>query len=310
MADESRLPCARPIRFSLRCIRSARRAAASEVEGKNLKMVDFVKESGDAAVVWITPSLIERHFGTKWSLGKARLRRVPRALPRPVFNWLRGRIKRAEPFSIPARFFDGLPRIAETSRYRLIEDLIAHRDDLRGSLWFRRLSEERAARGYADYKGRKLRSDEDILDFLATYQLGLIESMRKSGFDASKTGFEATAVIDGAGRLMKTGSGNHRFCIAALLDLPVFPLMIVGAHEDWVRRTISGPVTTDKVLAELPAIARAHRRPGCDVSDLARQDDAKCGAVSRCALDLQASAVTVDDVLDDREAKAGAAHLT
>ncbi len=274
-----------------------------------MKKRDFIKEAGDRAVIWVTPANVTRHFGTKWPVGKARFKKLRRFLPRAVVNLLRKRIKRAEPFTIPAEHFAGKPAVTETHRYRLLEDLAAHSDDLRASLWFRTFQADLAAKGVADYKGRKLHSEDEILEFLDSYVLGLIESIRATGFDASKTGYESSAVIDAEGRLMKTSSGNHRFCIATLLDLPLFPLMIVGAHEDWVRQHISGPVTVEKVLSQLPAIERAHRRPCSDVSDLEREDDPEGGAFARGALDAQTPAVAVDDVLDDGEAKPGTAHF-
>ena len=147
---------------------------------------------------------------------------------------------------------------------------MAHGDDLRASLWFRELSDDLASTGIASYKRRRLRSEAEIIAFLDSYMLGMIdsymlgmiESFRTTGFDVSKSGFEPTAVIDAEGNLMKTGSGNHRFCIAVLLDLPRFPLLIVGAHEDWVRRHIAGPLTVEKFAAQRPEIEARHRRPG------------------------------------------------
>ena len=226
-----------------------------------MKQRHFVLEAGERAVVWISPRKVTRQFGTKWPVGRARIRKLHRFLPRPAVDLVRPAIKRAEPFTIPVQFFGGKPAVTDTHRYRLLEDLVAHRSDLRASLWFRELSDDLGSKGATNYKRRRLHSETEILEFLDTYVLGLIESIRENGFDASKSGYESTAVIDSEGNLMKTGSGNHRFCIAALLDLPRFPLVVVGAHEDWVRRNIDGPLDVEKVVAQLPGVEARHQRP-------------------------------------------------
>ena len=228
---------------------------------KLMKQKDFLCAAGDRAVVWVTPAKVTRQFGSKWPVGRARIRTLRRVLPQAAVNLARPAIKRAEPFTIPVTFFDAKPPVRDTHRYRLLEDLVANRTDLRASLWFQEFSGELASRGAASYKRRRLHSEAEILEFLGSYMLGLIESLRKTGFDVAKSGFEATAVIDAEGNLMKTGSGNHRFCIATLLDLPRFPLVIVGAHEAWVRRNIEGPLTVEKVVAQLPRVEARHHGP-------------------------------------------------
>ncbi|WP_417741213.1 hypothetical protein [Salipiger sp.] len=227
-----------------------------------MKQKAFIRAAGDAAVVWVRPASVSRQFGSKWPVGRARVRTLRRVLPQWGVDLLRPAIRRAEPFVIPAQFFGPKPRVTETHRFRLLEDLMAHEQDLRSSLWFRELSDDLASTGIASYKRRRLRSEAEIIAFLDSYMLGMIESFRTTGFDVSKSGFEPTAVIDAEGNLMKTGSGNHRFCIAVLLDLPRFPLLIVGAHEDWVRRHIAGRLTVEKFAAQLPEIEARHRRPG------------------------------------------------
>ncbi|MGR3378427.1 hypothetical protein [Salipiger abyssi] len=212
-------------------------------------------------MIWVSPARIDRQLGSKWPVGRARLRQLGRVLPKPVVGLLRAPVKRAEPFTIPAEHFAKTARISETGRYQRLADLMAHEDDVRASRWYDELMRELSERGAAFYKTRPLRSEAEIAGFLRDYVLGLIDSLRRNGFDAGATGFESTAVITAEGTLCKTGSGNHRFCIASLLGLPHFPLRIVGAHEDWVRDRIGMQPVLDGVLAELPEIEARHRAP-------------------------------------------------
>ena len=211
-----------------------------------MKQRHFVLEAGKRAVVWISPRKVTRQFGTKWPVGRARIWKLHRFLPRPAVDLVRPAIKRAEPVTIPVQFFGGKPAVTDTHRYRLLEDLVAHRSDLHASLWFRELSDDLGSKGTTNYKRRRLRSETEILEFLDTYVLGLIESIRENGFDSSKSGYESTAVIDSEGNLaiitdyksgrstayrdMKDdplGGGRH-------LQLPVYALAVreaLGSHR-------------------------------------------------------------------------------
>lgn len=226
-----------------------------------MRQRDFIDSAGDRAVIWVSPARIDRQLGSKWPVGRARLRRLGRVLPKPVVGLLRAPVKRAEPFTIPAEHFARTARISETGRYQRLADLMAHEDDVRASLWYDDLMRELSERGVAFYKTRPLRSEAEIAAFLRDYVLGLIDSLRRNGFESGATGFESTAVIAADGTLCKTGSGNHRFCIASLLGLPRFPLRIVGAHEDWVRAHLGARPTPDAVLAALPEIEARHLAP-------------------------------------------------
>ena len=213
-------------------------------------------------MIWIAPKSIERQLGSKWPVGRERLRRLSRFLPRPLVNPLRPGIRKAEPFAIPTRFFGAATPVEDTQRYALLADLQAHRDDPRGSLWYAQMMDALSREGRARYKTTAFHSEDEILGFLGGTMPDLFESIRTRGFDAAETGFESSAVIGPGGRLVKTGSGNHRFCIARLIELDRFPVTIVGADEGWLAETFPGGYDAQAVLAALPAIAEVHSGPG------------------------------------------------
>lgn len=224
---------------------------------KTLKQRDFIAASADRNVIWVDPLSITRQLGSKWPVGREKLARLRRLLPGPVVNLVRSPIKRAEPFEIPRRFLDQTMRVEDTRRHQRLENLLATRDAPRRSLWFTELTGDLQRKGVAYYKTRPLRSEAEIDAFLHE-MIALADALATRGFDPRATGYESTAVIDADGMLVKTGSGNHRFCLARLVGLRRFPVQIVGAHEDWLRANVAAPVTVDAVIDCLPTVAARH----------------------------------------------------
>lgn len=273
----------------------------------------FLHSLGEQAVIWVDPAKVEMTVGSKWPVGKRRVRQLSRYLPSGVVKMLRPWIKRREPFVIPAEAFATPEPIDRTPRYRRIADLLANRDDVSRSAWHRDLMAELRETGCARHKDIAMHSAAEVDEFFVSYVLALVESLEREGYrpEAETEGYASTAIIGPDGEIVKTGSGNHRFCIAKEIGLPRFPLKIVGAHADWVARTLGASPSVEDVLRALPALEAGARLPvlAARRRGAQRQDDPESAALAGGALDPQAAAVAVDDVLDDREPQPGAAHL-
>jgi len=228
---------------------------------RGLKQRQFLTDPRFRSVIWVDPTQVRLQLGSKWPVGRERLNRLERFVPGALLGPLRAPIKHAEPFEIPARHFSAAIPVRDTQRYRRIADALDHADALQNSLWFHQMRTQLRDTGAAYYKTRALHSEAEILAFLRDDLLGLVESMRENGFDGSRTGYESTAVIMADGSLCKTGSGNHRFCIAKLIGLDRFPLQVVGAHEAWVKAHLPPSPTVEDVLALLPEVEAHNSAP-------------------------------------------------
>ncbi|MCC1492087.1 hypothetical protein [Cognatishimia sp. F0-27] len=211
----------------------------------------FIEEAGDRAVIWVDPSRVVAHAGTKWPVGKAAWRRYRRFLPKPLAVAFRARLRAREPFLIPAAAFgDNHRPIEQDDRYRKIADFVQHRGSPQDSLWFQALAEDLSRDGVALHKTQKMHTEAEIHAFFTGYVEPMIDSLRTEGFKPEFSGYESSAVIGADGRLYKTGSGNHRFNIARVIGLDRFPLMVLGMHEAYFTAKHAGrPATTDTMLA-------------------------------------------------------------
>lgn len=221
-----------------------------------LKQKTFVAEAGVRAVLWIDPARVEGHSGSKWPVGKHRLKQLGRVLPPPLVRMLRPWAKGSEPFAIPREHFGQIEPVTATVRYERVADFIAHKHAVRKSAWYRDLMADLERDGIARHKEIAMKDEVAVVDFLEGYVRKLVESLATEGYRPDAVGFESTAVIDAEGRLCKAGSGNHRFNIAKVLGVDRFPLRVVAAHEDWLGR---GASRTEEVLARLPEVEAAHR---------------------------------------------------
>lgn len=217
---------------------------------------DFLKSAGERAVIWVDPAAVDMTSGSKWPVGKRRLRKLSRFLPGPVVALVRPSVKRREPFVIPRDVFSPPRPIAETPRYHRVADFLRHRTNVTQSAWHRDLLADLAQEGVARHKEVEMRSPAEVDAFFEGYVLPLIESLERDGYRAEveAEGYASTAVIGPAGEIIKTGSGNHRFCIAKALGLARFPLKVVGAHEDWVARELGSAPSPEAILQALAAL--------------------------------------------------------
>lgn len=220
---------------------------------------DFLQKAGERSVIWLDPSTVAMTCGSKWPVGKRRLRKLSKVLPAPVVALFRPAIKRREPFVIPCGVFAPPKPIAETPRYQRVADVLAHRSDVAQSAWRRELLGELAEQGIARHKQIEMHSAAEVDAFFAGYVLPLIDSLERDGYRAEVEpgGYVSTAVIGPLGEVIKTGSGNHRFCIARALGLPRFPLKVVGAHEAWVARALGRDTSAEAIVGALAALPGA-----------------------------------------------------
>jgi hypothetical protein len=227
-----------------------------------MRQAEVLRTLGDAGILWIDPGKLSLYSGpARLAVTAHRRRRMERmGLPKPLVSAVRGVLKRFEPYVIPGHCFDGIEPIDGIDKLRKVRDLIDHRADPENSGWSRELHQQLRDRGRAKHKGTRMRSSAEIVSFLRGYALGLIETMERDGYDMEKGAEIGTAQIDGEGRLIKSGSGTHRFCVARALGLESFPLRVVGVHEDWVRaKAPGGGMTVDRLAEGLHEIAGEYR---------------------------------------------------
>lgn len=236
----------------------------AEIEFRSLTQNDFVRLAGEDAVLWIAPAAVPCSIGTKWPVGKHRLKRLARVVPKPLLKPLRPVLKRREPFAIPAARFGPPLRTDTTVIHHRLRDFIEGDGDPRRTLWFRTLDAELKRNGTVRHKSIVMRSEQDIADFLSTYVGGMVRSLKAEGYRKQAAGYESTAAVGPEGRLYKSGSGNHRFCAAGVLQLERYPLRIVAAHEDWLAAQF-GPdrrrVPMAALLEALHKLQDDHARP-------------------------------------------------
>jgi hypothetical protein len=195
---------------------------------------------GAATLVWINPRRVQFHCGSNqpYSHGLRQiLSRLEHRLPvvRSSTRFLGTALYSLEPFGIGARLLRHVTPIEENETHRRVADACACREDLRQSAWYRELLAELTRDGVASHKALRFHSEAEIAAFFTSYVGGLIDSMASGGYDATKAQDTGTGIIGADGSILKSDAGNHRFCIARLLGVPLVPLEILGAHEDWMR---------------------------------------------------------------------------
>lgn len=212
----------------------------------------FLAEADGQEVIWVDPTRIDRHTGTKWPVAKTRLKKMRRILPVAVVNLARPSLKDREPFFIPRDLFGHGKPIEATPKYRKVEDFIENRDEITRTLWYRELCDQLKADGRAVHKQIVMTSETEVVAFLNDYVGRLVDSLATEGFSSKHSGYESTAVIGAGGEITKSSSGNHRLSIARALGIERFPLRIVGVHEDWPpAQAVRGAYSTDRMIAAL-----------------------------------------------------------
>lgn len=217
----------------------------------------------DSTTIMVDPRRIHLHGSTSFPVTypvKGFLDRHP-----APWTWALGMTARLyslcyslEPVEIPGRFWSRVRPVEDEHRYRLIDDLIRHRDDLHPSLWFAELIAEIHGEGVARYKNRRFADTAAVEAFLSEYVLGMIRSLEHDGYLLVPGGDVGAAVIDADGSLVKVDVANHRFAAARILGVSPIPLEVVGWNRDWWQATGAGR-DPDLVEMSLRTVEAAHR---------------------------------------------------
>ncbi len=222
----------------------------------SLTQKDFTRRAGERAVIWVDPTRVVLHSGSKWPVFRQRMKRAGRIVPSALLNLARPALKAREPFFIPAELFqDGQP-VVDTPKYQKVADFIAHRHTPQDSIWCAQLCADLANTGIARHKAIEMRSEAEVRDFLETYVGGLMDSLQANGFSAEESSYESAALINRDGSLTKTGSGNHRFNMCHALGIAPFPLKVVGAHRDWLS---AHDLSFEGLLERIQDVGARHR---------------------------------------------------
>lgn len=225
-----------------------------------LEQKQFLDISDNRNVIWIDPATVNYSTGSKWPVGKHKLRQLNRFLPKPIVNVFRPSIKRREPFVIPAQHFGKKIRVTDTGHFIKVDDFIKNIDDIAQSLWHRELVNALQETGTARHKNIEMTTPAQIDRFFQSYVLPLVSGLKTKGYNDPQGGYEASAVIDRDGSICKTGSGNHRFCMCKSLKVKEFPLRIVGVHANWPPiQELGETVQFQDVVALLKDVETAHR---------------------------------------------------
>lgn len=226
-----------------------------------LTQKNFVKIADERAVIWISPSKVVFHSGSKWPVTRNRIARANAVMPSALVDVARPMLRKFEPFLTPRDLFTVARRIDETETYGLVHDFINRTGTINDTVWFEKLSMQLDSTGVAHHKAIEMRSATEITTFLQTYVQTMVDDLAANGFDPSHTGFESTALVDADGNLCKSGSGNHRFSICKVLGTSRFPLKIVGMHEDFfANRRPQNRATVETVVDLLSEVESAHQQ--------------------------------------------------
>ncbi|WP_227370550.1 hypothetical protein [Halomonas sp. M20] len=127
------------------------------------------------------------------------------------------------------------------SRYRLIDDIWRHQDDLIESASYRRLV-QRIAQGNpfrSHQKGILLNTPDKVLAYLNVY-IGYMKDMQRDGFDNTLGKDRLGVAIDRHGRVVKLNRGLHRLAMAQVLGLKTIPVQVRSVHARWWFEVTSG----------------------------------------------------------------------
>lgn len=214
-------------------------------------------------IIRINPRCVFFHIGTNQPLTFRIKQRVDAIESRfPVASmgtrFVNKCLYSAEPFLLQQSVFADARPIEQESRYKLLEDVVVHRNRVDQSEWFQMLMRELEDTGLARHKLLTFRSREDIIKFLESYVIGLIKTLESTGYDETISADTGTAFIDREGRLMKSDQGNHRFAAARILGVPEVPLEILGVHEAFFKQ-VTGKKGFSELCTLLQKVEAEHR---------------------------------------------------
>lgn len=215
----------------------------------------------------VDPRKVDRHLPVNqpatWRLTAAlrELGAKARPLRKPIGK-VQAALYSAEPFVVAPRHFDRAIPVAEERRFRLLLDLIetAGGDPLR-SRWYAEACAELKRAGFYRHKGHLCHSPEEIAAMLDRHVMGMVRGIERNGYDPALAPDSATGFVDGAGRVVKSDAGNHRFYAARILGARGIPVEILGIHRGWYRAQLAerpGLPALDAIRAGLAEVEAAH----------------------------------------------------
>ncbi|MCC5796245.1 MAG: hypothetical protein JJU48_02825 [Methylophaga sp.] len=185
----------------------------------------------DRLIINVTPATIGFHLGSN--------------LPR--MHWIRELAEKSnnkrflsfankfaysiEPFLVGDLYFEKSLDITLDLRYQLMEDLIIKRNNIRQSLIFKQHAYEISVYGKSNHKNIVLYTENDLIDHINDYLLGLVDSMMGNGYDTSKSSDVGTCFISPSNQIIKSAAANHRFAVARILGIKSFPIEVVGISK-------------------------------------------------------------------------------
>lgn len=146
-------------------------------------------------------------------------------------------------------------------RYRLMQDALHYREDLRQSPSFQELlrrSHTGKPRAIVN-KGLLLESSDQIEAFLKQ-QIALLDSIAKQGIRSELAVDEINVAVGRDGTLYKVNAGRKRTMAAKLLGLNVIPVRVTHVHPLWLaRHTTEGqPLKSHMFVRALDAARELH----------------------------------------------------
>lgn len=190
---------------------------------------------GEALVLHVDPRKVTHHAGSKYPVSKLIERKLS-AFPKVIRKNASRISTRCHPFIFADEALLPLTEIESLEKDIRIKDFLcsSHFTD---SLWYQSLLTELSTKGRTRHKDIKITSQDELNHFFESYVYGLIASMRKQGYVASKGSDAGTAFVLGNGVLVKSASADHRFLVARNLGVRNIPLTIMGVCRDWLTKT-------------------------------------------------------------------------
>lgn len=224
---------------------------------------------GRSLLLNINPQSVLKFSGSNQPLSvniRRKIDSIQTAFPSqaPVCGFIKTCLWSLEPFRLRDSVFSQSIDIENEARYVLMQDFIHNRKDVTTTAWYRMLSEALGSTGFAMHKTIKLNNDTEIRAFLHSYVGGLVNSLEKTGYDASKVSDVGTAFIDADGAIQKCDAGNHRFSAARILGVATVPVDILGVHRDWYRAKV-GRGGIDALRSALAEVEANHQSTGYPV---------------------------------------------
>lgn len=124
--------------------------------------------------------------------------------------------------------------------YQHMEELYSHNYDYTKTRRYQEFMAKIEAGTSVEFKGRRLKSKEDLLNYYFQPYINVFKSMEEEGYLSSI--FESTGcvAIGRNGDLIKTANARHRLSIARLLGIKSIPVKLEYIHPLWRKKKYQG----------------------------------------------------------------------